>query len=468
MPTPDHNLSNMAVEAKQLLYDAIIEYQGQAVGTIASLDCDGMAATNYHDCFIRDFVSAAMVFLIEGDTEIVRNFLCLLVELHDRRKTDIGHSRVSGVMPASFRVRDDGKGNIHLHADYGDMAIGRVTPVDSMLWWLILLGLYCRVTGDTTLASGPGFQICIRAILDQCLRERLEDLPTLLVPDGSFMVDRRLGVYGHPLEIQVLLYAALETGSQLLHPEEAQLPLIKLAEKRRRALCSYLRMFYWLDLPRLNEIHRFDTEEFGADSRNMLNICPQSIPDWLVDWLPDQAGFFVANLGPARMDFRFFAGGNLYAILYGIAHETQTTAILDLYEARWDSLIGAMPVKLSYPALVKQEWTLLTGCDAKNVPWSYHNGGNWPALLQSFVGAALLGGRSDLAERAFALASHKLAREQWPEYYDGRQGRLVGRRANRKQLWSVSSWLVAYHLLQDPGLATLLAPAPLVQSQKNP
>jgi len=328
-----------------------------------------------------------------------------------------------------------------------------------MLWWLILLGLYCRVTGDTALAKKPGFQSCIRAILDQCLRERLEDLPTLLVPDGSFMVDRRLGVYGHPLEIQVLLHAALETGGQLLLGSDKEYKaLIKLLGQRQRALCSYLRMFYWLDLPRLNEIHRFDTEEFGADSRNMLNICPQSIPEWIVDWLPDQAGFFVANLGPARMDFRYFAGGNLYAILFGIAHEVQIEAILNLYEARWDSLIGAMPVKISYPALVKQEWNLLTGCDAKNVPWSYHNGGNWPALLQSFVGAALCGQRPDLAERAFEQATRKLAQEQWPEYYDGRQGRLVGRRANRKQLWTISSWLVSYRLLQDPGLATLLAP----------
>jgi len=40
--------------------------------------------------------------------------------------------------------------------------------------------------------------------------------PTLPVLDGSFMIDRRMGVGGHPLEIQVLFYAALRTAKELL------------------------------------------------------------------------------------------------------------------------------------------------------------------------------------------------------------------------------------------------------------
>ena len=45
----------------------------------------------------------------------------------------------------------------------------------------------------------------LQSLLQLLLRESFEDFPTLLVPDGSFMIDRRMGVYGHPLEIQVLL-----------------------------------------------------------------------------------------------------------------------------------------------------------------------------------------------------------------------------------------------------------------------
>ena len=48
-----------------------------------------------------------------------------------------------------------------------------------------------------------------------------------------------------------------------------------------------------------------------------------------------------------------------------------------------------MPVKICYPAVEGEHWRLQTGSDPKNVPWSYHNGGNWPVLLWAFVAAAV-------------------------------------------------------------------------------
>ena len=71
-----------------------------------------------------------------------------------------------------------------------------------------------------------------------------------------------------------------------------------------------MRIYYWLDRQRLNEIHRFRSEEFGVDAVNVLNIYPETIPDWIDGWVPDDGGYFVGNLGPGRMDFRFFAFGN--------------------------------------------------------------------------------------------------------------------------------------------------------------
>jgi glycogen debranching enzyme len=115
-----------------------------------------------------------------------------------------------------------------------------------------------------------------------------------------------------------------------------------------------------------------------------------------------------------------------------------------------------MPVKLCYPALTGEAWDLLTGCDPKNRPWSYHNGGNWPVLLWPLVAAALSTGRRDLAERAFALAVERLPRDGWPEYYDGTGGRLLGRYANLQQTWSAAALILADKLLEDPGLLALL------------
>ena len=85
-------------------------------------------------------------------------------------------------------------------------------------------------------------------IISLCLKESFEVYPTLLVPDGSFMIDRRLGVYGHPLEIQTLFYGALQTASDLLRPTSEHMHVVKQALKRQQALRTYLRLFYWLDL----------------------------------------------------------------------------------------------------------------------------------------------------------------------------------------------------------------------------
>lgn len=109
-------------------------------------------------------------------------------------------------------------GEERLEADFGYSAIARVAPVDSCLWWLILLRAYTRATGDLTFAHQPGFQAGIKLILDVCLAHRFSLYPTLLVPDGAFTIDRRMGVYGHPLEVQVLFYASLRSADELLLP----------------------------------------------------------------------------------------------------------------------------------------------------------------------------------------------------------------------------------------------------------
>ncbi len=116
-------------------------------------------------------------------------------------------------MPASFKVESNGNEEF-LSADFGQHAIARVPPVDSCMWWLFLLRAYGKATGDL-IAHRPDFQEGIKLILDMCLVHRFAMYPTMLVPDGAFMIDRRMGVDGHPLEIQVLFYAALRATNLL-------------------------------------------------------------------------------------------------------------------------------------------------------------------------------------------------------------------------------------------------------------
>ena len=99
----------------------------------------------------------------------------------------------------------------------------------------------------------------------------------------------------------MLLYAALRRALHYGKRTPDNQRLIAVGEDRLRRL----RRFYWLDLRRLRGIHRFATEEFGNTGVNALNIHPESVPEWITDSLPDNAGYLVGNLGPGRMDFRF-------------------------------------------------------------------------------------------------------------------------------------------------------------------
>ncbi len=444
----------LLVDAWQQLENSIIYYQNRPVGTVAAQD-SSVEALNYDQCFIRDFVPSALAFLMAGKTEIVRNFLTETLALQSHEPQMDSFKPGPGLMPASFKVESQ-DGQEYLTADFGESAIARVPPVDSCLWWILLLRAYIKTTEDLTLAHQPEFQEGIRAILDMCLVHRFAMYPTMLVPDGAFMIDRRMGVYEHPLEIQVLFYAALRAAKELLLTDECNQPCLNNINRRLETLTYHVREYYWLDLQRLNEIYRFQGDEFGKEVANRFNIYPASIPNWLIQWLPETGGYLAGNLGPGRMDFRFFAAGNLLAIITSLASEAESQSIMDLIEERWQDLVGNMPMKICFPAVEGEEWRVVTGADPKNIPWSYHNGGNWPMLLWLLVAAAQRTGRSELANSAIKIAQDRLAQDEWPEYYDGKCGRLIGKEARKYQTWTFAGLLVARQLIDNPSQLKLI------------
>jgi hypothetical protein len=170
----------------------------------------------------------------------------------------------------------------------------------------------------------------------------------------------------------------------------------------------------------------------------------------LIDWIPETGGYFAGNIGPARMDYRYFAHGNLMAIISGLATDGQAQAFMELLRARWDDLVGHMPLKLVFPALQDRDWAILTGMDPKNRAWSYHNGGNWPSLVWLLAAACVCTGAFDILQRTLDDLGPRLSRDNWPEYYDGKYGRLVGREARVLQTWSIAGFLVAEHLAEHP------------------
>ncbi|MEO0409432.1 MAG: glycoside hydrolase 100 family protein, partial [Cyanobacteria bacterium P01_A01_bin.135] len=366
--------NSLMMEAWKLLEASILYYKGDPVGTVAARDPE-VEALNYDQCFVRDFVPSALVFLMQGETEIVKHFLIETLKLQSSDKQMDSFNAGQGLMPASFKVEAWGE-QPYIIADFGEHAIGRVTPVDSSFWWLILLRAYVHATGDRELAERPEFQDAIILILKLCLADRFDMYPTLLVPDASFMIDRRMGVAGHPLEIQALFYAALRAAQDLLLPGAKRREVyMQVINQRLITLNRFIREYYWLDLRRLNDIYRYRGEEFGTEAVNKFNIYPDSIPLWLTEWMPERGGYLAGNLGPAQIDFRFYALGNLMAVIGSLASPKESHSIIDVIEQRWSDLVGYMPMKICFPAIEGDEWRILTGCDPKNAPWSYHNGG---------------------------------------------------------------------------------------------
>lgn len=458
----ERELSEVEKEAWKLLRGAVVHYCGFPVGTVAANDPADKHPLNYDQVFIRDFVPSALAFLLNGEGEIVKNFLLHTLQLQSWEKTVDCYSPGEGLMPASFKVRtvplDGRNGELEdvLDPDFGESAIGRVAPVDSGLWWIILLRAYGRITGDYTLQERVDVQTGICLILNLCLSDGFDMFPTLLVTDGSCMIDRRMGIHGHPLEIQALFYSALRSSREMLTINDSTKSLVAALNSRLSALSFHMREYYWLDRKKINEIYRYKTEEYSTDAINKFNIYPDQIPSWLVDWLPEIGGYLVGNLQPAHMDFRFFMLGNIWSIISSLGSHEQHESILNLIEDKWDDFMGKMPLKICYPALEQEEWHIITGSDPKNTPWSYHNGGSWPTLLWQFTLACIKMGRPELAKKAVDLAEMRLSADHWPEYYDTRHGRFIGKQARLCQTWTIAGYLTSKMLLENPGMASKL------------
>lgn len=126
-----------------------MHYRGRPVGTFAALPSSVPSSANYEECFVRDFAVTGFVYLADGKSEIVANILEVALQLLDQEVDMEGHEIGSGVMPVSFRVVGNADGEFLL-ADFGDRAIGRVAPVDAVMWWMILAYAYQNKVGDRT------------------------------------------------------------------------------------------------------------------------------------------------------------------------------------------------------------------------------------------------------------------------------------------------------------------------------
>lgn len=64
--------------------------------------------------------------------------------------------------------------------------------------------------------------------------------------------------------------------------------------------------------------------------------------------------------------------------------------------------------------------------------------------------------RPEIAERAVKVAERRISRDKWPEYYDTKSARFIGKQARLFQTWSIAGYFVAKQLLDNPDAAKIL------------
>lgn len=64
--------------------------------------------------------------------------------------------------------------------------------------------------------------------------------------------------------------------------------------------------------------------------------------------------------------------------------------------------------------------------------------------------------RPEIADKAIKLVERRISRDKWPEYYDTKQARFIGKQARLYQTWSIAGYLVAKLLLVNPSAAKIL------------
>ena len=455
---PSSREESVLCTAQELFERTLIRVRGQLVGSVAALEHPRRSsAANYGEVFLRDNVPVMLYLLLQGRTEIVRNFLTVCLELQS------SSYQTRGVFPTSF-VEEDG----HLLADYGQRSIGRITSVDASLWWPVLCWLYVKHSRDISFGTSQKVQRGVQLLLDLVLHPTFEGTPVLFVPDCSFMIDRPMDVWGAPLEVEVLLFGCLRCCSQLMElaKQQQQSRLLDqrlvLTHQWLHDLRSYLLKHYWVTSKTLQVLRRRPTEQYGEHQHeNEFNVQPQVIPPWLQDWLDNRGGYLIGNMRTGRPDFRFYSLGNSLACLFGLLTAPQQRALFRLVLHNRDHLMAQMPMRICHPPMDQAEWTNKTGADPKNWPWSYHNGGHWPSLLWYLGGAVLLheqrnpsadlllmGQMKAMVEECYWSQLNQLPRQQWAEYFDGPTGTWVGQQARTYQTWTIVGFLLLHHFLR--------------------
>jgi Alkaline and neutral invertase len=358
----------------------------------------------------------------------------------------------------------------------------------------VLAHAYVKRSGDRAFACELRVQTGISRFLDLILHPSFREAPTLYVPDGAFMIDRPMDVWGTPLEVQSLLYGSLLSAAGLIQialketeaaePED-QRSTEALANRSQqcleyaRRLRRYMLRQYWVNSKTVQVLRRRPTEQYGDIIENEYNIQTETIPHWLQDWLGDRGGYLIGNIRTGRPDFRFFTLGNCLGAMFDVISVRQQAALFRLVLQNQTDLVAQMPLRICHPPLSDVDWRRKTGYDRKNLPWCYHNAGHWPCLLWFLVAAALRHQQHQqeaalavemnaLLDTAYQRLLKQLPRQNWAEYFDGPTGTWMGQQARLYQTWTIVGFLLVHHFLKVNPADAVILDVPHLQDLRSP
>jgi hypothetical protein len=65
--------------------------------------------------------------------------------------------------------------------------------------------------------------------------------------------------------------------------------------------------------------------------------------------------------------------------------------------------------------------------------------------------------KTAIARKAIEIAKARLSEDEWPEYYDGKKGRLIGKQARKYQTWTIAGYLLGKELIDNPDFLPLVS-----------
>jgi hypothetical protein len=78
-------------------------------------------------------------------------------------------------------------------------------------------------------------------------------------------------------------------------------------------------------------------------------------------------------------------------------------------------------------------------------------------VIWLLAASAAVEGTPILTSEDLETFAKRLSNDKWPEYYDGKEGRMIGKEARELQLWTIAGYIIAHHILDEPEKVSIFA-----------